>query len=95
VTLTQGQLGTHTHTINTLDAATSQQQAHAPSNQVFLGNSDPDRLYNTQTTSPAATFNVAAIGPAGTASPQPHENRQPYLVLIFCIALQGAYPARN
>jgi microcystin-dependent protein len=25
----------------------------------------------------------------------PHENRQPFLVLNYCIALQGEYPARN
>jgi microcystin-dependent protein len=26
---------------------------------------------------------------------QPHENRQPYLVLNFCIALQGIFPSQN
>ena len=26
---------------------------------------------------------------------QPHENRQPFLVLNICIALQGAFPSRN
>jgi microcystin-dependent protein len=26
---------------------------------------------------------------------QPHENRQPFLVLNFCIALQGAFPSQN
>jgi microcystin-dependent protein len=26
---------------------------------------------------------------------QPHENRQPFLVLNFCIALQGIFPSRN
>jgi microcystin-dependent protein len=26
---------------------------------------------------------------------QPHENRQPYLTLVFCIALQGIFPSRN
>jgi len=26
---------------------------------------------------------------------QPHENRQPYLVLNFIIALQGVFPSRN
>jgi microcystin-dependent protein len=26
---------------------------------------------------------------------QPHENRQPFVVLNYCIALQGEYPARN
>jgi microcystin-dependent protein len=26
---------------------------------------------------------------------QPHENRQPFLALTFCIALQGIFPSRN
>jgi microcystin-dependent protein len=26
---------------------------------------------------------------------QPHENRQPFLTLIFCIALQGVFPSQN
>jgi len=34
-----------------------------------------------------------AIGVAGGG--QPHENRQPYLGLMFCIALQGIFPSRN
>jgi microcystin-dependent protein len=34
-----------------------------------------------------------SIGPSGGG--QPHENRQPYLGLNFCIALQGIYPSRN
>lgn len=36
---------------------------------------------------------AAAISPAGGS--QPHENRQPYLGLNFCIALQGIFPPRN
>lgn len=35
----------------------------------------------------------AAIGMTG--GNQPHENRSPYLVLNFCIALVGVYPSRN
>jgi microcystin-dependent protein len=30
-----------------------------------------------------------------TGGSQPHENRQPFLVLNFCIALTGIFPARN
>ena len=26
---------------------------------------------------------------------QPHDNLPPYLVLNFCIALQGVFPSRN
>jgi microcystin-dependent protein len=34
-----------------------------------------------------------ALGTAGGS--QPHENRQPFLVLNICIALQGIFPSRN
>lgn len=30
-----------------------------------------------------------------TGGNQPHSNMQPYLVVSFCIALQGIYPSRN
>ena len=40
----------------------------------------------------------AALAPAtigNTGGSQPHENRAPYAVLNFCIALQGIFPSRN
>ena len=44
---------------------------------------------------PGATAAMApdALFSAGNSSP--HENRQPYLGLNFCIALQGIFPPRN
>jgi microcystin-dependent protein len=44
-------------------------------------------------TSAATTLTPATVGNAGGA--QAHDNMQPYLVLNFCIALQGIYPSRN
>ena len=41
----------------------------------------------------AAPMAGTAISPAGGS--QPHENRQPYLALTFCIALQGIFPPRS
>ena len=43
-------------------------------------------------TSPVA---MAAGAISATGGSQPHENRQPYLTLNFCIALQGIFPSRN
>jgi microcystin-dependent protein len=40
-----------------------------------------------------APMAASAIAPVGGS--QPHENRQPALVLNFCIALQGIFPARS
>ena len=42
---------------------------------------------------PGGDVMPGAIKPAGGA--QPHENRQPYLVLNYVIALEGVYPPRN
>ena len=41
---------------------------------------------------------LVALDPSSVTSiggSQPHENRQPFTVLNFCIALQGAFPSRN
>jgi microcystin-dependent protein len=39
------------------------------------------------------TMNAGMIGPSGQSLP--HQNLQPFLVLNFCIALQGIFPSRN
>jgi microcystin-dependent protein len=39
------------------------------------------------------TLHSASITPIGGS--QPHENRQPFLVLNFIIALQGIFPSQN
>ena len=38
---------------------------------------------------------MAPQGISNTGGSQPHENRQPFLVLNFIIALQGVFPSRN
>ncbi len=39
------------------------------------------------------TLNAASV--TNTGGSQPHNNMQPYLVLNFCIALQGIFPSPN
>ncbi len=38
---------------------------------------------------------MAAGAVANAGGSQPHNNLQPYLVLNFCIALQGVFPPRS
>ena len=47
--------------------------------------------------SPAAVVLGGGIiaADAGTSPAAAHENRQPYLVLTYCIALQGIFPSQN
>ena len=58
------------------------------------GPQDPRRSSNAYTAAP----NLTTIAPgtvANAGGSQAHENRQPYLVLNWCIALQGIFPSRN
>lgn len=49
--------------------------------------------------SPSATTQRTMLSPAavdpGVPASMPHENRQPYLALQYCIAIQGIFPTRN
>lgn len=81
-TLTQNEMPTHTHPIaaNATSADQSNPQGH------YWANSGQS-LY-------AGTAN-STMNPAGAGGSQPHENRQPYLVVNYCIAIQGIFPSRN
>lgn len=46
-------------------------------------------------TSSVAFAGAVTAGNAGSSPPELHENRQPYLVLSFCIALLGIFPSQN
>lgn len=55
------------------------------------GQTAPAQIYGTGT--PTGTMSADTISNAGGG--QAHENRQPYLTLNWCIALQGQYPSQN
>ncbi|MBF0285305.1 MAG: tail fiber protein [Magnetococcales bacterium] len=44
---------------------------------------------------PSVDMHPSTIGPWGSPSPAPHENRQPYQALNFIICLYGNYPDFN
>ncbi|MEY2934943.1 MAG: hypothetical protein RL033_5692 [Pseudomonadota bacterium] len=50
---------------------------------------------NQQSYGSAPGQNMAVSGITTYGASQPHENRQPFLVLSFCVALQGIFPSRN
>jgi len=86
-TLTTTQLPQHTH-----DAHTTSNQGDNPiPEDRLLGNSTPSELYHGA--SSLVPMHSGTIGNQGGG--QGHENMQPYIVLNFCIALQGTFPSRN
>lgn len=87
-TLTISELPQHVHTLN---ATSAQATTNTPANNLVTGQSTAANLYgaagNLQAMSPAAVGNVGGS--------QAHLNMQPFLVLSFCIALQGIFPSPN
>lgn len=85
-TLTVAELPTHTHALR---ASASQGNTPVPTGNVLADS--PSGLYT-----PASSLVALHQGSVGnTGGNQPHENRQPLLVLSFCIALQGIFPSPN
>lgn len=89
VTLQSNQIPAHSHAMNVFVQRDESKQRSSPSaGDVLIPPT------NTSVFAPAgeatALFAPGIIGAAGDN--QPHENRQPYLGVNFCIALQGVFP---
>ena len=61
------------------------------------GNYFAENIAETKRFSNRSDASMANAAPTlgGVGGSQPHENRQPYLVLNYVIALQGVFPSRN
>ena len=83
-TVTQQEMPSHLHGVQANSAAANK--------AVPTGNF----LANVSTKVYGATVNLTTLHPSTVSNlggSQPHENRQPFLVLNFCIALQGIFPS--
>jgi microcystin-dependent protein len=85
-TLTIQETPAHTHQAT---GTTSQPSSPTPANNVWCANAA--NPYSNQ----APNVNMAPGAIANAGQGQPHNNMSPYLVLNFCIALQGIFPSRN
>jgi microcystin-dependent protein len=86
VTITSNTYPTHNHSLfGTSDGGNSQSPTGA---LVATG----QNVYRVE--APAETFNQTMCGPAPGSS-LPHENRQPYQVCNWIIALYGVYPSQG
>ncbi|HEX8560088.1 MAG TPA: tail fiber protein [Pyrinomonadaceae bacterium] len=85
-TLTINEMPMHMHWLNVTNNSAT---ATAPDSTVIIS-AAPSNAYGAATNLVAMAPTVGSVGGS-----QPHENRQPYLVLNFIIALQGIFPSRN
>jgi microcystin-dependent protein len=85
-TVTQSEMPAHTHFVR---AASNAANTNTPSGTALLG---------TQSSTYGPASNLTPMSPAAISNvggSQAHENRQPFLALNFCIALQGIFPSQN
>jgi microcystin-dependent protein len=85
-TLIMSEMPTHPHG---LQGTNNSGTAIIPTGNV-LGTT-PNQIY----TQPASLTTLEPSSVSNFGGSQPHENRQPYLVLNFIIALLGIFPSRN
>ena len=90
MTLTLGQMASHTHAAQGSNAGGN---AVSPANGVW---SIPTAARGLRAYDPgpgtSPPMNAQALSSVGNG--QAHDNMMPYLTLNFCIALQGVYPQR-
>lgn len=84
-TLTINTLPTHTHLVA---SSTQVYNTVSPTNAILAG--APNMYANPANLTTLVPDTVTSVGGS-----QAHENMQPYLVLNFCIALQGIFPSQN
>jgi microcystin-dependent protein len=85
-TVTQQEMPTHIHQVNATNTAGD---SAPPSGKLLAGS--PSLIYNSFGN--PTTLQPATITPTGGS--QPHENRQPFLVLNCIVALQGIFPSQT
>lgn len=85
VTLTTAQMPTHSHLVsaNAANGTTAN-----PTNNLLAS-------YLNGYAPVASTTTLAPDELTSAGGSQPHENRQPFLTISFCIALQGIFPSPN
>ena len=85
-TLTQSEMPAHNHIVT---AASVNGNSDTPQNTIFA---QALNVYRGAPDNPT-TLNATTISNVGGS--QAHQNMQPFLVLNFCIALQGIFPSPN
>jgi microcystin-dependent protein len=89
-TVTSSELPAHIHPA-TADVASGHATTSNPNN-TYPTNTAPTQMYSHGSANMTTMYPQMVSNVGGS---QPHENRQPFLALNFCIALQGVFPSQN
>jgi microcystin-dependent protein len=88
VELSLSQIPAHTHTVQCAPTGNTT----SPANAVFAGApTGKSPAY----AAPGTAVQMLPSGVTVAGGGQPHENRPPFLMMNFCIALQGIFPPRS
>lgn len=90
VTLLQSEIPVHTHTMR---GNFNQADVNDPSPARSLARSGTGFLYQSNTSANLVNMAPQTLGVAGGSLP--HNNMQPFLTVLFIIALQGVFPPRS
>ncbi|HEX8772067.1 MAG TPA: tail fiber protein [Pyrinomonadaceae bacterium] len=88
VTLLDSEIPVHTHGVQSVAAV------FAANSNIVTGNSFGKSSQGNAYVAAGNTVQMSDEALTPTGSDFPHNNLQPYLVLNFCIALQGVFPQR-
>jgi microcystin-dependent protein len=94
VTLTTQQIPAHQHMVNAVASAGT---SGTPGTSVQLADQGPQGSTQVFTYAPFDGATPAGLSPQSIAinpGSQPHENRQPFLVIRYCISMFGVFPAQ-
>ncbi len=89
VNLATNQIPSHSHTVR---CNASGVNALTPVGNTITGNGKGDTTNRFSNADADSLMRDGNVAPAGGG--QPHSNMQPYLVLNYCIAVEGMYPPR-
>lgn len=99
VSLSANHFPPHTHALQSVSNSTADQKPAANHYLAKVPSAGKPPVTTNTYQPPSATgvqLAADAVQPAGTATGQiPHDNMQPYLPLLLCIALYGEYPVRG